>query len=419
MAGLRDRFSRLFDDEDDEIKTVIKETDDSSPNTKTTTITRGRGPGRDSPAMSTDTDWTSGIQAPKVGNGNMATGDTDKVLGILDGLLSEVGGLGGGAGHPSAPSGPEQSGGYPNQTGIGTEGFQPRNFQENTFTNGLSELFGPYNPQGGATPRMDPGMGAGGAVGMPQEPPTPDPRDTRGRPPSLTEALFPGTDPAYQTQTMDPGMGPGGAAGLPQIDYTNGLSELFGPYNPQGGATPKMDPGMGPGGASQVPGQQNGRIIDRLGEVNGADQMDPGMGPGGANGMPTMGPGTGPGGANGNPMPWNPMYPNPQENSGWNRDPGSPSTYGVNTDAPTGREALAGQRDPNSPWPSESYEPAPVDVSGTPQTFTGMDSPMGPVETPVDVSGTPRTFTGMSNPPTPPATTVRGAEKSVVDSSGE
>ena len=109
------------------------------------------------------------------------------------------------------------------------------------------------------------------------------------------------------------------------------------------------------------------------------------------------------------------MYPNPQENSGWNRDPGSPSTYGVNTNAPTGREALAGQRDPNSPWPSESYEPAPVDVSGTPQTFTGMDSPMGPVETPVDVSGTPRTFTGMSNPPTPPATTVKGAEKDVVE----
>ena len=40
----------------------------------------------------------------------------------------------------------------------------------------------------------------------------------------------------------------------------------------------------------------------------------------------------------------------------------------------------------------------PVDTSGMPQTFTGMNSPMGPVETPVDTSGMPQTFTGMGSP---------------------
>jgi hypothetical protein len=35
-----------------------------------------------------------------------------------------------------------------------------------------------------------------------------------------------------------------------------------------------------------------------------------------------------------------------------------------------------------------------------PETFTGMDAPMGPVETPVDTTGTPETFTGMDSYPT-------------------
>ena len=126
MAGLRNRFQgilaqpsapvlagglrgRYVDEEDediwgdDEIQTVIKETDDDSPNTKTTTITRGRGPSRDAKE---GTNWTSGIEAPKVGNGEMATGDTDKVLGILDGLLSEVGSGPGGQPDAATPQEP-------------------------------------------------------------------------------------------------------------------------------------------------------------------------------------------------------------------------------------------------------------------------------------------------------------------------
>jgi hypothetical protein len=177
MAGLKNRFSSLFEDEEDEITTVIKETDDDSPNTRTTTIKRAGEKGR----------------APTKGN---------TLLSEMESIVREFEG-------------------YPNQMGIGTNGYEPRNFVENTFL-------------------QEPGEGV---------PSIPSP---------------------YQPSGYDGQRGRG-----------TGVEETLSPPN---------------------------RIIDRLGVVNGGVRL-------------------------------------PQ-----------------------------------------------------PQTFTGMNSPMGPVETPVDTSGMPQTFTGMGSP---------------------
>ena len=111
------------------------------------------------------------------------------------------------------------------------------------------------------------------------------------------------------------------------------------------------------------------RIFDRLGEVNGGVRPTP----------PAPEPAALPANprAEGLRSRFNPQPPEPSAPSmtapnpygelmggtGWQREPGLRSTFGINDQSggaiPVGRDALFGARDPSSPWPSASA-PAPA-----------------------------------------------------------
>ncbi len=318
------------EEEEDEITTVIKETDDDSPNTKTTTIKRAGEKGN-----------TRTGRAPAKGFG---------LLGLLQqyiaGDVEEEDIWGGGGTVGLAPGG---------QRGI---------------------INAPY--YGGQGPRS--GMyGAGPEVPGPVDPstlagptPTPGPvgqvlNDTRelgqlveaGRPDYA--GMDASTDPTTDPRWTNPA--PTGTQNQPQTyptgnpwDQDTRSSREYGIAYPNYGRE-----------RVQTMGEIDSMMAQQQPEYYG------GQGP--RDGMYGAGPEV-PGTQQPGPQSEMPMYPNPQENSGWKRSPGSSSTYGITDVMPTGRAALAGARDPNDPWPSESWEPPVVDTTGTPQTFTGINSPM-------------------------------------------
>ena len=219
------------------------------------------------------------------------------------------------------------------------------------------------NPRGGATPHLQQPQTFTG-MDSPMRAPSPSmsDRERRGRAPSLTEVLFPGTDTRDVTQPqtftgMDAPMTP-----VKGPDRSKSIFERLGDFN--GGGTsvqPQTFTGMD---APMTPMNEPERpqtIFDRLGDFNG------GMQPETFTGMDS------------------PMGPveTPVDTTG------TPETF-TGMDSPMG--------------PVET----PVDTTGTPETFTGMDS------YPTDVAGGPRGQ--VVYPDEKPFDTVGGAEKAVVES---
>ncbi len=346
----------------DEITTVIKETDDDSPNTRTTTIKRA--PGGESTRSKSGAAGLLGLLNSYLSGGNAS--EEEDIWAAQNGAPS-------GAGMNSFI--PWQS--SPNERsdiGVGRSQFprvgdleppQPEPIgNPGPSLNPFAGMVPFVNPRGGATPHLQQPQtftGMSEPMRSPQEPPVSD-RVRRGRPPSLTEVLFPSTDTRDVTQPqtftgMDAPMTP-----VNGPDRSKSIFERLGDFN--GGGTsvqPRTFTGMD---APMTPMNEPERpltIFERLGDFNG------GMQPETFTGMNS------------------PMGPveTPVDMTG------TPQTF----------------TDMNSPMgPVET----PVDMTGTPQTFTDMGS------YPTDVAEKPRGQ--VVYPDEKPFDTVGGAEKSVVES---
>ena len=309
QMGITPRASLL----DGDVTTVIKETDDDSPNTRTTTIkpnTKSVNP-------------HDGMKPSQV-----------SLLNTLNGFIDEAS-----SGEQVNPFNPlDTTGG---QGDVSGNAFKNPHLGEQAWVGQAN----PFNPLPGGSPQVDVGQ-------PPQGPNTPPPsHTTAGR--STTEMggvmpnygaqreqlmrelggmIPPSTQPTNPFDPLPPGSPQGDVSGNAFKNPHLGENEWVGqanPFNPLPGGSPQGDVS---GNAFKNP---------HLGEKEWTGQPQPPWTPG----EPAD-------------MQWNPMYPNPQEGTrnGLGRSDDLRSTYGI-TDAaggklPSSREALVGRRDPNDPWPS-------------------------------------------------------------------